>query len=72
MCLLVSVLVKVQVPCLEVHQQRVFGSSFCRCSSPILEPPDHENTRRKSSFATAVLLRQWQMRARLKAHDPFR
>ena len=58
MCLLVSVLVKVQVPCLEVHQQRVFGSSFCRFSSPILEPPDHEDTRRKSSFVMAILLRR--------------
>ena len=55
MCLLVGVLLDVQVPCWEVHQQLiVFGSSFCHCSSSILEPPDHENTRHKSSFVTAI------------------
>ena len=72
MCLFVCVPVKVQFPCWEVHQQLVSGSSFCGCSSATLEPPDHENTRRKSSFATAILLRRWRMRARSKAHDPLR
>ena len=72
MCLLVDVFFRVRAPCWEVRQQLVFGSSFCGRSSSILEQPDHENTRRKSSFATATLLRRWQMRARLKAHDPLR
>ena len=71
-CLIVGVPVKVQVSCWEMHQQLVFGSSFCGCSSSILEPPDHENTRRKSLFATAILLRRWQMRARWKTNDPLR
>ena len=72
MCLVVGVPVKVKVPCWEVRQQLVFGSSFCGCSSSILEPPDHENIHRKSSFATAILLRRWQMRARSKANEPLR
>ena len=72
MCLLVGVHVKVQFPYWEVHPQLIFGSSFCGCSSATLESPDHENTRRKSSFATAILLRWWRMRARSKAHDPLR
>ena len=37
---------------------------------PVYEPSDKQNTRRKSSFATAILLQRWQMRARSKAHDP--
>ena len=48
MCLLVDMLSRVRVPCWEVSQQLAFGSSFCGCSSSILEQPDHENTRRKS------------------------
>ena len=72
MCLVVGVLVKVQLPYWEVHQQLVFGSSFCGCSSSILEQPDDKNTRRKSSFATAILLQRWRMRARWKTHDPLR
>ena len=70
MSLLVGVPIEVQFPCWEVHRQLVFCSSFCGCSSATLEPPDHENTCRKSSFATAILLRRWRMRARWKAHDP--
>ena len=35
MCLVVAVSVEVQVPCWEVHQQLVFGCTFCGCSSSI-------------------------------------
>ena len=69
-CLLIGVLSRVRVPCWEVRQELVFCSSFCGCSSSILKQPDHENPRRKSSFATAILLQRWRMRAHLKAHDP--
>ena len=68
MCLLVGVPVEVQILCWEVHQQFIFGSSFCGCSSSILKPTDDENTCRKSSFATAILLQRWQMR-KLTTHS---
>ena len=51
-----------RAPCWEVCQELAFCSSFCGCSSSILESPDHENSRRKSSFATAILLRRWRVR----------
>ena len=69
MCLL-AIVANVQAPRWEVHQQLVFGSFICGCSSSILNPPDHDNTRLKSSFATATFLQRWQMRDRSKAHDP--
>ena len=63
MCLLVDVVAKVQTPRWMACQQLVFDSSFRGCGLSSLEPPDHENSRRKSSFVTAILLRRWQMKA---------
>ena len=83
MCLLVGVVAKVQAPRWEMRQQLVFGSSFCGCSSSILDPPDHEDTCRKFSFATAILMVRWleirratttkrRAQNKLMAHHPAR
>ena len=55
-CLLVGAVANVQAPRRLSYQQLVCGSSVCGCGSSNLEPPDHENNRRKSSFAMAILL----------------
>ena len=72
MCLLDGVLARVQAPRWAVHQRLIFASSFSGSVASSHAPPGHENKHRKSSFAMAILLRQWRMRAQWKAHDPLR
>ena len=70
MCLSDSVPVELQAPSWVAHQGLGLGSSFCDCGASNLEPPTMGIAAALLPIVTAISLRWWQMRARLRTHDP--
>ena len=72
MCLLDSVLVRVQAPRWVARQRLTFASSFSGSGASNHAQPTMGLAVALPFIATAIPLRRWRMMARSKAHDPLR